>query len=344
MKSERFKEPTHIDTMNLDYFLREYYDLEIHRKKIIAAGAFGKIFKLKTKDDQTFALKSFYSTFNHLRNNPDASVLRSKGAIEEYVDNIYLGYDEYKNEFLVKLLNSQKGQIIIKNSYLMEFVEGENIYALIKNKKLYDPQNYDKTDIGIILMNYAQMLKNLHDKNYLFLDVDWSSVFYDEINKKIIVTDLDSIAPLNKVNEVKVYSHPFTKDEMIIDRPSFVHFGKIMYRNKDFIKRTYEDETNLVDLTFNSELQSFALMVDTLLNGSTLMEYLFPKEGESANWMLGEFLFRGHLSGEPLNYPSNRYKSIPKNLRGIVRDLIKLNPGQHTTSDFISAIKADYKL
>jgi len=344
MNTKRFKEPTYVDNKNLSYFLKEHYDLDLHHKKVIAAGAFGKIFKISTKDEQNFALKSFYTAFHYTKEDPDASFLRCKRAVEEYVNNIYRGYEEYKNEFLVQILNSKRNWPIATNSYVMEYVEGENIYSLISTKKLYDSKNYSKEDMGIILLNYAQMLKNLHDKNYLFLDVDWSSVFYDERNKKIIVTDIDSIAQINKINEVELREDPFEKGGTLIHRPSFVSFGKLMFRNRDFVKRTYEDENNLVNLTFNSELQSFAMMIDTLLNGSTFMESKFPKDGKFANWRLGEFLFRGKSLEQDIKYTQDRYKSIPKNLRVIVRDMFEPNPKQYVASDFISAIKEDYKL
>jgi len=344
MKSERFKEATYIDNKNIGYFLKEYYNLDLYHKKIIAAGGFGKLFKLTTKDEQVFALKSFYSEFHYAQTDPDERVSRRKSVIEEYVDNIHLNYNEYKNEFIVQLLNSKYGSPIARNSYLMEYVCGENLQSLMTSGELYDSKQYTKEDLGIILLNYVQMLKKLHDKNYLFLDVDWNSVFYDEQNKKIIVTDIDSIASLDRINKVKVESDPFVPGEKLIYRPWFIRFGKIQYKNGDIHKMYDEDETNLVTLTFNSELQSFALMADTLLHGSTFMEHKFPKEGKLVNWLLGDFLCKGEIFGESIQYTRDRYKSIPKNLRILIRDMLQINPEQHTADDFISAIKADYKL
>ena len=338
-----FDESTYFNPKNINSFLKENYDLDVSYSKIIGAGSFGKVVKIDLKSGKSYAMKLFFKDFLYSKNNHGSQAPKLRQIVTESIDHIEKNYNDYKNKFIVDIIPSNRKLLSLDRTYLMKYAGSVSV-----RKEIFENKNFandNKFQAGIILQNYSSMLKNLHDKGYIFHDVDWQSVFFNKEENKITVTDVDFVSKLEKVNKIvfkcDIFGH---QGDNLISRPLFTRYGKMDYMHKEYHFRKIETRKNLVDFSFNSELQSFALMIDIFYNGDTLLRYFSNGvRNKSGVSKFRKLLLGGRELKNNVEYPKERYELIPDNLQSIVRDLIRPTPLKYTANDFISAVNLDYK-
>jgi hypothetical protein len=164
-----------------------------------------------------------------------------------------------------------------------------------------------KETLGRVLITYSQMLEFLHNQDKLFCDNNWGA---------IIVND----------KEVKICDYDFLADKKDVALDTFYP-----------VTLRYSSFENLLckGLTISSDLESFALMIDNLFVGRAFLGEKHEEERRT----------KAAAEINKREYPKERISKIPKNIGKLVSALITYpRDNSITASDFLSAIKQDYKI
>jgi hypothetical protein len=293
---------------DFDFYVKQYvekgwFDVSTRRMtftpELIGKGGTAGIYKAVGEDGKLYALKLFHPKHK----------VGAIGRDEWYhqmgrvMNNVYERRELVSKEPFVALRAiPTRGHVA--QWYVMDLFEGKNVQEQLQAKERFDEQLKHR-----VLSTYANMLKTLHDQGMVFVDNKWSSVLFN--SEQVAICDYDTISLLEELN---------TKG----------HFAR-MVRTRQYCSR--EQFVSKLPFSFQSELESFAIMID---------ELFLDKPFRSDDW--DDYM--AHIKIAEANsreYPKERREKLPSNLREIVPGLLTYpRDDSFTIDDVVGAIELDF--
>lgn len=203
---------------------------------MIGKGGFATLYEA-TDGERKYALKLFHPPEKYHIGLGERSARRR--ACAQIAENIAVNKEILSMEpFAVLRAYPYTGSHDPITCYLMDFIPGKTVDALLENKV-----NLTRETVGKVLLTYAQMLASLHSQKKLFVDNNWGAVIVNE--REIRICDYDFITAMENV----------ASDEF--------HTFQARYGSREHYLS--------LGLRQASELEQFALMVDHLLIGRNLL-------------------------------------------------------------------------
>lgn len=263
---------------------------------MIAEGGFAEIYKVQGRE--TFALKLFFprskQTYYECNTGSYSQVVSS------IMENVRRKADLISQAPFVPLRYAPKNG----EWYVMDYFRGRCVKNALKCKEL------DKETAGRVLQAYAQMLKQLHESGYVFVDNNWGAVLFDDV--EVGFCDYDFLSTTEEMAEEGYFTRK-------INTPTYS-----------------SREQNLEEaVTPASELESFGLMIDEMIYGSI---WAPTDRLEFREWTkLAEENKR--------KYPAERRNRLPPQLKQVLPRLLTHPRDESVTSDdLLSAIQTDYDM
>jgi hypothetical protein len=266
----------------------------------IARGGFADIYRVEDQEGRKYALKLFRS-MTQMR--PISWDLHQK-VVRYSLENVYKKRVLFSQKPFTRPRAVTDSRFGGPKWYLSDFFDGDSI-----GKRLDQDENLasDRVLAGRVLIVYAEMIKKLHSLNALFIDNNWDSVLFNDTD--VAICDYDLV----------------TKAEDMANQP-FIGIGHLIYWSREHFLR---DGIN----SAQSDLESFALMIDHLLYGKSLLDI----ENRLYNRRCAE--------GNRRDYERARELRLTPQLRQVVPCLIRYPRDESITiDDFIAAIKQDFQV
>lgn len=270
--------------------------------QIIAKGGFATIYAAEDIDKRKYALKLFHP----LSRFPIG--LGDRNARERSCAQIAKNLNANKELVSLEPFASLKAFPYVKSQYdpikcyLMDFIQGQTVRDSLENNIKLSPDS-----IGRIFLTYAKMLDSIHAQNKLFVDNNWGAVIAN--NDEARICDYDFITSIENVSEDKFHVH------------------ELRYGSQEHYLR---EGLNPV-----SDLESFALMIDHLLVGDSLI---------GADWKEGTKNETAAKENKR-KYLKERRTKLPRQLKKIIPRIISYpRDNSITAKDFVEAIKQDYQV
>jgi serine/threonine protein kinase len=189
------------------------------------------------------------------------------------------------------------------NWYVMDRFDGRSVASVLDAG-----EELDRGAKHRVVIAYANMLKGLHSQGLLFKDNNWGAVLFNA--DSVAICDYDMVSRQDELN-------------------SGDHFARLV-RTPIFCSR--EDFLTDLPFTCQSELESFALMIDRLILGTYYLgdgyENRMKYEQEAKTY--------------ERQYIDLRSAKLPPNLRDVVAGLLNYpRDDSLTVDDFISATDMD---
>ncbi|GEM_PF-4242384 len=264
--------------------------------EFVARGGFADIYKIHDKAGNFYALKLFH---------PVQRVGWQEG---RWTLNQAINRNLFKNKdlFLQKpfaVLRAMAGG----GCYIMDFANGENVENILGERDIGQQSK------GVVLLAYAEMLRGLHTKGYVFVDNNWGAVVLGDDNVSIVDYDLATL-----------------QEDSLGDN----HFSRKIC---NFRYASLEQVLNQSIIPI-SDLEGFARMAVYLVTRDRLFA-----EGPDTGFVNSRK--RECTSNSPVFVYSEILDRLPKQLRKVVGSLL-IYPRDPSiiADDFICAVKQDYRL
>jgi hypothetical protein len=273
-----------------EYYKGDLNDLKF-TKKLLGRGGFACVYLVKGLEDK-YAMKIFHPPWKFPMEGTMGSFSRgviNKMIVENVKDKKDLlgGYTKFPK---VKAFSPEKRwREPDEPWYLMDFVEGKSA-----TKRLFGREPADDKLKKLATEGYADMLSYLHSKDHVFQDNNWGAVMIGDEDSSII--DFDFVSKADSKPPVRCFT--------------------VNYFSNSQLK-----ETDVV--TKNSDLQSFAKMLDHLYVGTPLTRNRDEHRGFEIE----------------RRYPSERKQKLPKGLGDVVEQVLVEPNSNISIDDFCSAIK-----
>jgi hypothetical protein len=271
--------------------------------KPVSRGGFGEIYPVSENGEVKYALKLFFPSFFF---NPDYELNPRRFAMDKIKENVFRfskGDDSFKNFFPdVKCLGRMRDSLETEWAYLMDYLPGRNLRDLAGNKK----DTLSRDIVGKVLLNYANMLKEIHAKNYIYIDNSLSSILIDEKGDSKIV-DIDFLTSVEKLDPQ--FNYPC------------------------HLESPYRECFTKEIPSISSDLESFSFMIHHLIFGTP-----FLKVGFSTRKRLKNFALKNERA-----YSSYFSDKLPKSLRELIPALVTYPRDDSVKAqDFVYAIGKDF--
>lgn len=259
----------------------------IFQPNLLASGGFADLYRIRDIYDNDFVLKLYHSQYK-------------RGIMERDFWHLTVG------EILRNLVNRKS--VLAQNPfiplqyvsesgfYIMDYARDSTVRSILNSVDLRCKLGRARTlkkdgwkDRAV--KGYGDMLTTLHHAGLVFMDHCWSSVFLGE--SCVQIGDLDFISSLDDANSA---------NSVIGKRPHHVYYASREHR---LPKLPY---------TIASELESFALMIDHIYNGTTW---------RSVDTWESSLLLDNEMMLNNKKYPSQRKRKLPFRLQKVVSGLLQ---------------------
>lgn len=141
----------------------------------------------------------------------------------QYLEKEIHNYSKLKHPLLCKLIGKTKKP----NEIIIEYIYGPTL----RNCSFDDENTKFKIIFELILV-----IKYIHDQNFIYADLKPDNLIYDDINKSLILIDLDHMINNNDPNEnitissySKNYSAPESDEGKVSNKSDIYSLGQVIY-------------------------------------------------------------------------------------------------------------------
>lgn len=267
-------------------------DLTITQTKI-GSGNFADIFLVIDSIGKQYALKKF-------------KTLPQKPGITEKQTLEYIQQNIFDNKELLSSNPFTELQVIPEYGawYLMSYFEGISLSTALSKNILSKKQKQSA------LLTFANMIEKIHKQKLCYVD----------INPNCILVSRPKNAQDNITTRICDYDL-MNSENALFDSP-FSQIGSVVYASREQLVNAPHRQV--------SDLESFALLLDHVYNGSPL---------RNASELDVRALQRQAMNQEQL-YPAERLFAVPQPLRNVMREVLIYDRGDAPTArDFITALE-----
>ncbi len=261
---------------------------------LVGNGGTAAVYQAKGPQEKMYALKFFHLSLARQRTGNDDPWP------EKVLANLRGNQSVINKDPFVRVRGIPQGRYW----YLMDYVPQETVASLLEREEPLDDDLKARA-----MLTYGLMLKTLHGQGLVFGDNNWGAVL---VGEEIRICDLDTISP----------------PDCTLAQAHNRWYGSYEQQFADLFRGDRKKKGP--PLTYQSEVESFAAMVDHILLGLPLYD---ADQGFY------------HLRDNKREYPSERRERLPRRIQEIVPKLLTYpRDDSIKLDDMIDAIRTDFKV